>query len=79
MGFNLLEADDKCLCGSVIGNALGKCQFVVNKRYKKNGLKLKEMFILVYVLCIYSSPPVGDKPRFCCSFTQFGSVTDLLV
>jgi len=24
------EADGKCLCCSVIGNALGKCQFVVD-------------------------------------------------
>ena len=25
-----IEADGKCLCCSVIGNALGKCQFVVD-------------------------------------------------
>ena len=32
MGFNL-EANGKCLCCSVVGNALGKCQFVVDSRF----------------------------------------------
>ena len=27
-----MEADGKYLCGSVVGNALGKCQFVVDSR-----------------------------------------------
>ena len=26
-----VDADGKCLCGSVIGSALGKCQFVVDR------------------------------------------------
>ena len=30
-----IKADGKCLCCSVIGNALGKCQFVVDT--PKNG------------------------------------------
>ena len=33
----LCEADGKCLCCSVVGNALGKCQFVVDTyKYKMN-------------------------------------------
>ena len=27
-----MEADGRCLCCSVVGNALGKCQFVVDSR-----------------------------------------------
>ena len=30
LGFNLIEADGKCLCCSVVGNGLGKCQYVVD-------------------------------------------------
>ena len=29
-GLVCVDADDKCLCCSVIGSALGKCQFVVD-------------------------------------------------
>ena len=28
-----IEASGKCICCSVIGNALGKCQFVVDKLF----------------------------------------------
>ena len=31
-----LEADGKCLCCSVLGNALGKCQFVVDIYYSSD-------------------------------------------
>ena len=50
-----IEADGKCLCCSVIGNALGKCQFVVDNNYCTNSLSSQpSLKKTVYICSKYS-------------------------
>ena len=53
-----IEADGKCLCCSVVGNALGKCQFVVdslNNRGQIQNKMLKSLSITLHPTTSYVS------------------------
>ena len=53
-----VDADGKCLCCSVIGSALGKCQFVADTfLLKTNTLLLKPVFVSVILSCLFRTNP----------------------
>ena len=52
-----IEADGKCLCCSVIGNALGKCQFVVDNNYCTNSFSSQPSFKKLFKFAVNTHLP----------------------